>query len=119
MARVVALIDDLLFGSNVAGALRAAGHEVALVGSPERAARVAGGCELLIVDLAGGAIDPAGALDAVPGTRAGVPSLASYAHVHPEARAAALHAGFRRVVPRSKLARDAPALAAELLAAAQ
>ena len=35
MARVVAFVPDLLFGSNVLGALRAAGHEVRLVGSLE------------------------------------------------------------------------------------
>ena len=31
MARVVAFIPDLLFGSNVLGALQAAGHEPVLV----------------------------------------------------------------------------------------
>ena len=33
MARVVALVPDLLFGSRVQGDLRAAGHEVTLAGS--------------------------------------------------------------------------------------
>ena len=31
MARVVALVPDLLFGSNVIGTLQAAGHEAVLV----------------------------------------------------------------------------------------
>ena len=31
MARVVAFVPDLLFGSNVLGALQAAGHEAVLV----------------------------------------------------------------------------------------
>ena len=36
MARVVAVFDDLLLGSNVLGMLRAAGHEAQLAG-PEQA----------------------------------------------------------------------------------
>ena len=35
MARVIAFVPDLLFGSNVVGALRAAGHEVRLVSTLE------------------------------------------------------------------------------------
>ena len=114
MARIVVLVDDLLFGSNVAGALSAAGHEVQLVASVEELGASGGGSELLVVDLAGGALDPAGALSARPNPS--VRTLASYAHVHPGQREAALAAGFDRVVPRSKLAREAPELVAELLA---
>ena len=41
MARVVAFIPDLLFGSNVVGALQAGGHEPVLV---SRVDELAGGC---------------------------------------------------------------------------
>ncbi|HTR90104.1 MAG TPA: hypothetical protein VMG62_08355, partial [Solirubrobacteraceae bacterium] len=37
MARVIALIPDLMFGSRVQASLAAAGHEVRLVGDVERA----------------------------------------------------------------------------------
>ena len=36
MARVLALVPDLLFGSRVQGALTAAGHEVELIGDEAR-----------------------------------------------------------------------------------
>ncbi|HYM54925.1 MAG TPA: hypothetical protein VES97_06150, partial [Solirubrobacteraceae bacterium] len=36
MARVLALVPDLLFGSRVQGALTAAGHEVEMIGDRER-----------------------------------------------------------------------------------
>ena len=35
MARVIAFVPDLLFGSNVVGGLRASGHEVRLVAALE------------------------------------------------------------------------------------
>lgn len=113
MASVVALVDDLLFGSNLVGALRAAGHQVTLVADASRAAGAASGADVLIVDLASGTIDPAALLVGV--TADGRPAtLASYAHVHPEMRAAAEAAGFDRVVPRSRLAREAPVLVSAL-----
>ena len=46
MARVVAFVPDLLFGSKVQGMLAAAGHEVDLVSTSD-AARGAGVCERL------------------------------------------------------------------------
>ena len=50
MARVVAVFDDLLLGSNVLGMLRAAGHEARLVG--DAAAATPDGADVLVVDLA-------------------------------------------------------------------
>jgi hypothetical protein len=54
MARIVAVFDDLLLGSNVQGMLRAAGHDVQLSGGgaadPE-------GADVLVVDLAAGTFD--------------------------------------------------------------
>ena len=49
MARVVAFVPDLLFGSNVVGALQAAGHEVRLVGGRDDGALA--GADVLVVDL--------------------------------------------------------------------
>lgn len=115
MARVLALVDDLLFGSNLVGALRAAGHEVTLVGDAGRAAAAADDVDVLIADLASGTIDPGELLRAI-GAQQRPATLASYAHVHPEVRTAARAAGFDLVVPRSRLAREAPALVSALTA---
>jgi CheY-like chemotaxis protein len=119
MARVVALVPDLLFGSKLQGMLAAAGHDVALVSSPEGARAAAGGIDLLVVDLFS---DSDVAIALVEGMRAdgtlgGARVLAAYAHTAPEVRAAALAAGFDLVVPRSRMAREGAALADRLLSA--
>ena len=51
MARVVAHVPDLLFGSKVQGMLAAAGHDVALVASVDGARKHAGAVDVLVVDL--------------------------------------------------------------------
>ncbi len=48
MARVAAYVPDLLFGSNVIGAMRAAGHQAELVSSVEV---LDVGVDVLVVDL--------------------------------------------------------------------
>ena len=117
MARVAALIPDLLFGSKVQSAMRAAGHEVDLVSGDVHAwERRAGGTDVLVVDLTA---DEADAIEFVAtlgagGGLHGVRTLGFYAHVHPEVRDRALAAGFDRVVPRSRMAREGPALVADL-----
>lgn len=109
MARIVALVPDLLFGSNVVGMLSAAGHDVQLVSElPETI-----DADALVVDLtseAAGRIAAAGA--AAPST----PKLAFYAHVEADVRARAEAAGFDLVVPRSRMAREGAALVDRLLA---
>ena len=108
MARIALLCPDLLFGSKVEGALAAAGHEVGRVDSPQ-AARDA---ELLVVDLTSDAGERIEAL-----SRAGrPPALAFYSHVEADVRRAAEQAGVERVVPRSRMAREAPALVEAMLA---
>src|ERR1700704_5913783 len=102
MARVATVVPDLFFASKVKETLTAAGHEVTTVpaGAPFEA-------DLLIVDL-----DAAGAdVERPPGT----PSLGFYSHVDVETRARAEEAGFDLVVPRSRMAREMPALVARLL----
>lgn len=111
MARVVAFIPDLLFGSNVLGALRAAGHEVALVGDEDALERELPGADVMIVDLT---VDAASriTLQRPPGVRA----LAFYSHVEADVREAAEQAGFDLVVPRSRMAREGPVLVDRLSA---
>ena len=112
MARVVAFIPDLLFGSNVVGALGAAGHDVVLSGDGAALARELPSAQLLIVDLT---VDPDERIERA--RSAGVPTLAFYAHVEADVRDRAEAAGFDLVVPRSRMAREGAALVERLLAA--
>ncbi len=97
MARVALHCRDLLFGSKVEGALRAAGHEVA---------RDAEEADVVVVDLT----DPD-----VPWPAAGdAPRLGFYSHVDQETRKRAEEAGFDLVVPRSRMNREAAALVEKL-----
>lgn len=110
MARVVAFIPDLLFGSGVVGTLQAAGHDVVLAGDGAAVSRELPGADLLIVDLT------SDAAQRIETTRsAGVPTLAFYSHVEADVREAAEDAGFDRVVPRSRMAREGAALVERLL----
>jgi len=118
MARVLALVPDLLFGSNVQGSLRAAGHEVEMVGDERRARELlaAGPAGVLVVDMTDDSFDGAavrGAL-AAEGLLEGVPSLAFYSHVDAATGERARAAGFDLVVPRSRMAREGPQLIARL-----
>src|SRR4051794_9712886 len=61
-ARVVALFDDLLLGSNVLGMLRAAGHEAQLTGAD---AVDPAGARVLIVDLAASTFDGVDVVEAL------------------------------------------------------
>jgi hypothetical protein len=108
VARVVAYIPDLLFGSAVLSALRAAGHEVELRGELGSSA-VTG--DLLVVDLTAEPDHRIEQARAVP-----LPKLAFYSHVEPAVRASAEAAGFELVVPRSRMAREGAALVDRVLA---
>jgi CheY-like chemotaxis protein len=121
VARIVALVPDLMFGSRVQAALTGAGHDVALVATaPDARARV-DRADVLVVDLAQpdtAGVDLVAGLSAGEraGERAGVRTLAYYAHVDQATRRRAEEAGFDLVVPRSRMAREGPALVARLLA---
>jgi DNA-binding response OmpR family regulator len=110
VARVVAVFDDLLLGSNVLGALRAAGHDADLVADPERVRPE--GAAVLIVDLGTAGFDGVElverlrAADELGQTR----TLGVYSHVHHDVKLRAEGAGFDLVVPRSRMAREGPAL---------
>ena len=112
--RVVAVFDDLLLGSNVIGMLRAAGHEAELVG-PERARPDA--AAVLVVDLAG--FDGVALVERLrhAGELEPTKLLGVYSHVDVDTRVRAEAAGFDLVVPRSRMAREGPALVERLAGA--
>jgi hypothetical protein len=112
MARVVAFIPDLLFGSNVVSALRAAGHEPVLVSDSEQVRRELPGAHALVVDLTADAEERLERLGALPYEN--VRTLAFYSHVEVEVRAAAERAGIDLVVPRSRMAREGGELVTRL-----
>jgi hypothetical protein len=116
MARVIAFVPDLLFGSNVVGALSAAGHEPVLVSNVEALQRELAGADVLVIDLTTDATQRIDALGAVP--RDGVKTLAFYSHVEADVREAAEQAGFDLVIPRSRMAREGGAVVDRLLAKA-
>ena len=97
MVRVALHCRDLLFGSKVEGALRAAGHEVTRNVEPP---------DVVVVDLT----DP----DVPWPDATGVPRLGFYSHVDQETRRRAEEAGFDLVVPRSRMNREAAALVEKL-----
>jgi DNA-binding response OmpR family regulator len=111
VARVLALAPDLFFASKIKETLTAAEHEVRLASSVDSALAGAGAADLLIVDLDVDGLDPATLVTGV----AGKPLLGFYSHVDTEARDRASGAGFDLVVPRSRMAREMPALVEGLL----
>ena len=116
MASVVALFDDLLLGSNVLGMLRAAGYEAQLAGSAEQAHP--DGAAVLIVDLGSTGFDGVAVVEALreSGELGETRTLGVYSHVDAETRGRAEAAGFDLVVPRSRMAREGPALVERLAA---
>lgn len=107
MARVLALIPDLLFGSIVHAALTGAGHEVELVSQlPSEV-----DADVLVVDLTADASDRIEATQRHPREAR---TLAFYSHVESEVRERAQQAGFDLVVPRSRMAREGVALVERL-----
>jgi CheY-like chemotaxis protein len=118
MARVLALLPDLLFGSKVQGMLASAGHDVAVIASEPDAREQIAGNDVLIVDLCSDDIDGIGLVDALStdGALEDTKVLAFFRHTEPEVRERALAAGFDVVVPRSRMNREGVALVDGLLA---
>ncbi len=106
MARIALFVPDLLFGSNVLGALQAAGHEPELVS--DSAAIDVGHFDVVVVDLTTDA-EQRVKLAEEPALEP-LAKLAFYAHVEVDVRELAQRAGFDLVVPRSRMAREAPQL---------
>lgn len=105
MARVVAIASDLLLGSKVEAMLSAAGHSVTL--SPTLNEAPLDEAELIVADLDVENPEALVGLD--------IPVLGYYSHVDVDTRDAAEAAGIDLVVPRSRMARELPALAERLL----
>jgi hypothetical protein len=113
VARVLALVPDLLFGSRILSDLGGAGHEAVLVS--ELSGEVLAAADVVVVDLT---VDAAPRIRAAGGAIAAgnVRTLAFYSHVEAEVRALAEEAGFDLVVPRSRMAREGAALVGRLAA---
>ena len=115
MARVLAVFDDLLLGSNVLGMLRAAGHDADLVGGadvhPEDT-------DVLLVDLAASSFDGVAIVESLRagGELGSTRTLGVYSHVDVDTRRRAEEAGFDLIVPRSRMAREGAGLVATLVA---
>ena len=105
MARVAALVGDLMLASRVSTALEAVGHEV------EQDSAVPDeldGIDLLVADL-----------DAVPPedlAGLGVPVIGFYQHTDVETKGRADQAGLAMAVPRSRMVRELPELVERVLA---
>jgi CheY-like chemotaxis protein len=108
---IVAIVDDLLFGSRIRAATEAAGTRVTFVrhgGSVEDAVRAAGAA-LVIVDLgAPGAADAIRAVRALEGAR--IPIVAFASHMRADLIAEARAAGADRVLARSAFVAELPTL---------
>lgn len=105
MARILSISTDLMLGSRVQETLTSAGHEVAAAASIEESGWE--GIDLIVADL------DAENAEALVGL--GMPVLGYYSHVDVETKAAAEAAGIDLAVPRSRMARELPALVEGLL----
>jgi nucleoside-diphosphate-sugar epimerase len=105
VARVLSLSNDLMLGSKVQETLTAAGHEVVATASIEESTW--DGVDLIVADL------DAQTPDALVGL--GMPVLGYYSHVDVATKEAAEAAGVDLAVPRSRMARELPALVEGLL----
>ena len=105
MARVLSIGTDLMLGSRVQETLTSAGHEVTT--SPSIEETTWEGIDLIVADL--DVENP----EALVGL--GMPVLGYYSHVDVETRRVAEAAGVDLVVPRSRMARELPALVEGLL----
>ena len=114
MARVVAVFDDLLLGSNVLGMLVAAGHDATLSGGADVHPE---GADLVIVDLAATTFDGVAVVESLTaaGELEGTRTLGVYSHVDVDTRNRAEAAGFDLVVPRSRMAREGQQLVERLM----
>jgi hypothetical protein len=107
VANVLSIATDLMLASRVDAALTAAGHHVVLAASI--AAAPLDEVDLIVADL--DAESPAALV------APGVPVLGYYTHVDADTKRAADAAGVDLAVPRSRMARELPALAEKLLSA--
>jgi hypothetical protein len=103
VARVLAIVSDLMLASRVTEGLRGAGHDVVV--APALTAPLE--ADAIVCDL--DVVDPSTVVEA------GLPVLGFYSHVEVETRRRAEAAGVDLVVPRSRMARELPQLVESLL----
>jgi hypothetical protein len=117
VARVALLCPDLLFGSKVEGGLAVAGHTVNRFDDEDSIRPAAQFHDLLVVDLTTDLVDGPALVTSMRerGELEAVPTLGFYSHVDVDTRRRAQDAGFSRVVPRSRMAREMAALVDGLL----
>ena len=99
MARITALVTDLMLASRVRTSLEAAGHEVE---QDDDVPDELDGVDLVVADL-----------DAVPPDRLGdlaLPVIGFYSHTDTAMKEAADQAGLASAVPRSRMVRELPEL---------
>jgi hypothetical protein len=99
MARIAALVTDLMLASRVRTSLEAAGHEVE---QDDDVPDELDGIDLVVADL-----------DAVPPDRLsdlGVPVIGFYSHTDAATKESADRAGLAYAVPRSRMVRELPEL---------
>ncbi len=105
MARITALVQDLMLTSRVRTSLEASGHEVEQESDiPDEL----DGIDLVVADL-----------DAVPPEKLGdlgVPVIGFYSHTDVEMKKRAEEAGLTMAIPRSRMVRELPQLVERALA---
>jgi PleD family two-component response regulator len=119
VARVAALLPDLLFGSKLTATLERAGHDVTACAREEEVWAEAADADVLVVDLTSDEVDGLTLVDSMRagGELRGTRTLGFYSHVDAATRARAAEVGFDLVVPRSRIAREAEALVGGLVEA--
>ena len=118
MARIALLCPDLMFGSKVEEALRAAGHDVTRYDGEDMARAAVPESDVLVVDLTADQFDGATLVESMRMGREleGVPAVGFYPHVDQDTRRRAQDAGYDVVVPRSRMARETAAVVEKALA---
>jgi hypothetical protein len=104
MARIAALVQDLMLGSRVRTSLEASGHEVE---QDTELPDELDGIDLVVADL--DAVQPERLTDL------GVPVIGFYQHTDVDKKARADQAGLAMAVPRSRMVRELPQLVERLL----
>ncbi len=107
MARILASVTDLMLASRVVEPLKAAGHDVTVKAPSEGRIADPGDAELIVCDL--DVTDPG------PVAASGIPAIGFYSHLDVDTGGRAREAGLDLVIPRSRMARELPALVERLL----
>lgn len=103
VAKIVAVVPDLMLASRVEEGLTTAGHEVSVQSTLPDSVEA----DAIVCDL--------DAVNADPIASTEIPSLGFYSHVNVDTKARAQKAGIHTVVPRSRMSRELPQLIDGLL----